>query len=1051
MYIASALVSALGTVAYDRWVAALPRQSQVVGTQAVIAGSLVLFWAFLQSPTAWTAGAFYVWINVFSLLLVSQFFLLGNDLFDPRQAKRLFGFIGAGGLAGGVAGSAAAGFLAAPLGSANLLLIGAGLLAGSGALALRVFKTGRVAEPRAGAVAARRQPRESVGAGLRIVRRVKHLKRIAIVLFLTILVSTFVDWMFLASVEQAIPSQVDQTEFFGRVFALFNTIALVVQILLTSLALRTLGLAGSLALFPLAMGVGVGGFLLVPGLLMATLAKGADSVFSVSINQAARELLYLPVPAVLKQRAKPFIDIVVQRAADGLAGVLILLGSGVAAWSGRGLTLLTLGLVVLWGLAVWGVRRSYRQALERLLAVRDVDLEEAVETSLDSTTVRDILGQLDPATEAASVQYALDLVSVLPPSALRKELLALLAHPDPAIRARAIGRLSEVAGAEEMARIRPMIDDPAAEVRAEAALLLCRHHHPDRLLERLERWLEDDEAAEGGARSAAERAPEIEAAITCLITEGGEAGTDRAGQALSRYVRAVGDGKAPLRAACAHALGRLPEPHPLHRHLETLLKDGHPGVVRAAIESAGRVSRKDLLPALLPHLEPLATRGATVRALAAYGEAGIPYLAASLRDPELSTEARRWLPSVFVRIGTPAAFVSLVEGLPALKDSTHRLYALKSLNKMRRRHPNWEIPSELVRQQLDVELRKAYDIERQMVALGRSSRELKRDGPADVDRLAEAVGTYSWALGFQAERAIERAFRLQALLYSPRTIYFAYAGLAGRGSVYGAHALELLETALAREDARRILPLIDPDVTSEEKPEVGRQFFTLEDRSVAQDLESILERGEPWLQAYAAPLAGTVFADALGADLERLSVSGAAVVQPIARRAQVAGDGREEESMTLSSVEKAAALRRTELLSQLGADDLLQLAAVAEERSFADGEYLYYEGEEGDYLYVVLEGEVLSEKGGQEIVRSQPGEAVGTFSILDQEPRSASAVATRPTRTLAIHRADLAQILADNYSLVEGLFKHLTGIIRVMNERVFTGEDEAGGDGSKGG
>ncbi|HUP02289.1 MAG TPA: cyclic nucleotide-binding domain-containing protein [Gemmatimonadota bacterium] len=1039
--------------------APLPRRSQIVGTQAAIAGSLVLFWIFLQSPTAWTAGAFYVWINVFSLLLVSQFFLLGSDLFDPRQAKRIFGFIGAGGLAGGVAGSAAAGFLAEPVGSANLLLIGAGLVAGSGAFAVRVFKIGRFPEERGKARAGggrtpRRAPRESVGEGLRIVRRVRHLKRIALLLFATTIVSTFVDWLFNAAVESAIPNQVEQTEFFGHVFAVFNGIALIVQILLTSLSLRTLGLAGSLAMLPLAMGAGVAGFLILPGLLTISFAKGADSALSVSINQAAREILYLPVPAVLTQRAKPFIDIVVARGADGLAGALILLGSGVVAWSGRGLTLLTLGLILLWGLAVWGVRQSYRRSLERLLAVRDVDLEEAVETSLDSTTVRDILAQLDPGTEADSVHYALDLLSGLPPAALRSELLRLLGHPDASVRARAIGRLSLAAGAEDVARVRPLADDPSAPVRAEAALLLCRHE-PDRQLERIERWLEGVDGADGGGpKGAAERAPEIEAALSCMITEGGEAGAERAGQAFSRLVRMAGDEGAPVRAACARALGRLTEPHPLHRHLETLLSDGHPEVVQAAIESTGRVFRRDLLPTLLPLLGALATRGPAIRALAAYGEAGIPYLAASLRDSDLSPEARRWLPSVLVRIATPAAFLALAEALPALRDSTHRLYALKALNKMRRRHPNWEIPAELVRQELDSELRAAYDIERQRLALSRSTREMRGDGAADVDRLAEALGTYSWALGFQAERTIERAFRLQALLYSPRTIYFAYAGLAGRGSAYGAHALELLETALSREDARRILPLIDPDVSSEERPQVGRQFFTVEERSVVQDIERILERGEPWLQAYAAPLAATIFAEALGPELERLSASGSPVVQPIARRARETGQGdeREEEgSMGLSSVEKAAALRRTELLSQLGADDLLQLAAVAEERSFEGGEHLYYEGEEGDYLYVVLEGEIRNEKGGQEIVRSQPGEAVGTFSILDYQPRSASAVATKPTRTLAIHRADLSQILADNYSLVEGLFKHLTGIIRGMNERVFTAEDAPSEDRAKGG
>jgi CRP/FNR family cyclic AMP-dependent transcriptional regulator len=138
--------------------------------------------------------------------------------------------------------------------------------------------------------------------------------------------------------------------------------------------------------------------------------------------------------------------------------------------------------------------------------------------------------------------------------------------------------------------------------------------------------------------------------------------------------------------------------------------------------------------------------------------------------------------------------------------------------------------------------------------------------------------------------------------------------------------------------------------------------------------------------------------------------------------------------VALSAVDKAVELRRTDLLSGLGAEDLLQLAAVAEELWFEDGEYLFYEGEEGDYMYVVLEGRIRAERGAREVYVAGPGEAIGTFSMLDRGPRSASAVAVGAAHTLALHRADLTQSLADNYSLVEGLFTYLTRIIRRMNE-----------------
>lgn len=150
--------------------------------------------------------------------------------------------------------------------------------------------------------------------------------------------------------------------------------------------------------------------------------------------------------------------------------------------------------------------------------------------------------------------------------------------------------------------------------------------------------------------------------------------------------------------------------------------------------------------------------------------------------------------------------------------------------------------------------------------------------------------------------------------------------------------------------------------------------------------------------------------------------------------------------MALSPVEKAMALSQADLMQDLGADDLLQLATVAEERTFSSGEYLFYEGDQGDYMYVVLEGHIRAELGGQEVEVVGPGQAIGTFAILDRHPRSAGALALEPTRTLALHRDDFAQIMADNFSLVEGMFDYLTGIIRHMNAEAFSAQDGANAD-----
>ncbi len=992
-YIASAVVSALATLAYGRLAKSLSRSRQVVMTLAIVIASLIVFWVLLNRPDGRIAGAFYVWLNVFSLLLLSQFYLIVSDLFDPRQAKRVFGFIGAGGLSGGVIGSATAGFLSRPLGAINLLLIAAALLITCTILVVRVLRVGTLRETRQ--ADSQRSPRrkdQALASGFRSIKRLPHLRRIATLVFVTVLVSTFVDWMFSFLVESTIPDREAQAEFFGRTFAVFNGLGLVFQLAATGVVLRWCGLAGALVILPMGMGLGAAGLVFLPGLITATAGKGFDMTLRNSIDQSARELLYLPVPTALKQRAKPFVDVVLSRSADGVAGVLILLGSSAAGAGIRPLAFITLALVGVWLATVVRVRGSYRTALERLLAVRDVDLVEAADESLDTEAVRKLRTSLRSTASAADVHYMLDLLRDSPADKLRDDLLRLFEHPDSTVRARAITQLLPVANDSDLGPIQPLLDDSDPKVRAQATILASRFE-PERQLARMEGWLESPEPNA------------LEAALACFLAHGDPEQERAATDVLNRVIEDATPETAPLRAACARALARLPSHHRLQGRLTVLLDDADPAVVRAAISSAGTARRVELLEPLLPHLKRVDTRRFAIRAMASIGDAAVPHLSAFLRDPTLP---RQWLPSVLVEIATPAAFFALADSLPFLTYTDVRSSALKALNKLRRRHPSWELPTIVIRRQLEAELFDAYDTERQLLTLSRFEDKLE---PADT----ETASTYAWALGLRGERSVERAFRLEALLHTPRTIYFAYAGLTGGRSEHAAHAIELLETALDREDARVVIPLIDADYSRPQRVDAGREWFQLEDVPLMSDLTIVLERGQPWLKAYAAPLA---------------------------RRVRATIETYEhEERVVRSTVEKAAALRHAKLMRHLDADDLLQLAAVAEERSFDRDEHLFYEGEAGEYLYVVLDGEIRGERGDLALFQVGPGDVIGEFSILDQRPRSTSAVATKPTQTLAIHRDDMIQVMADNYTLVEGLFRHLTQIIREMNELVYPSQE----------
>src|SRR5688572_13339304 len=113
---------------YSRGIARLPRRSVIPVTQGSAAALLVVFWFLFQNGAAWASVAFYVAGLILGILLISQFWTLANDIYNPRQAKRLFGFVGGGASLGGAMGAALTSLAVERVGTNNLLLVSAAVL-----------------------------------------------------------------------------------------------------------------------------------------------------------------------------------------------------------------------------------------------------------------------------------------------------------------------------------------------------------------------------------------------------------------------------------------------------------------------------------------------------------------------------------------------------------------------------------------------------------------------------------------------------------------------------------------------------------------------------------------------------------------------------------------------------------------------------------------------------------------------------------------------------------------------------------------------------------
>jgi CRP-like cAMP-binding protein len=139
--------------------------------------------------------------------------------------------------------------------------------------------------------------------------------------------------------------------------------------------------------------------------------------------------------------------------------------------------------------------------------------------------------------------------------------------------------------------------------------------------------------------------------------------------------------------------------------------------------------------------------------------------------------------------------------------------------------------------------------------------------------------------------------------------------------------------------------------------------------------------------------------------------------------------------MPMQTDEIASALARVPLFQGISADSMARLAAVTGELDFEQGQFVVLQGQVGTGLYVIVEGEVVVERGSVELARLGPNDFFGELSVIDQQPRNASVQALVPTRTLAVASWDLLDLIESDSNFALNLIKGLAARIRAQGEQ----------------
>ena len=320
----------------------------------------------LVADSLWLARVFYVWISVYNLFVVSVAWSLMADVFDSPQAKRLFAFIAAGASVGGLAGPALSALLAGGIGASGLALLAAVLLAA--ALALKHHLMGwreYAGAGRPGASPAE-SPRQPVAgnpfSGVTRILRSSYLLGICAFVILLATTTTFLYFEQARLVAELFPERNEQVRVFGLIDFVVQAGALLAQLFITSRVAQRLGVRSLLAAVPILMCAGFLALAMTPTFAVLAGLMIVRRIGEYAFVRPGREMLFAPLDAESKYKAKNFIDTVVYRGGDALSGwaksLLDLFGQGVAL-----IALIGALCAAVWGLLGWYLgRRADRGA-----------------------------------------------------------------------------------------------------------------------------------------------------------------------------------------------------------------------------------------------------------------------------------------------------------------------------------------------------------------------------------------------------------------------------------------------------------------------------------------------------------------------------------------------------------------------------------------------------------------------------------------------------------------------------------------------------------------
>ncbi|WEK53538.1 MAG: Npt1/Npt2 family nucleotide transporter [Candidatus Cohnella colombiensis] len=583
----------------------------------------------------------YIGFDVLNFLMIVCFWQFATAVLDQRKAKRTIGWVGSGGIVGGILSGFGLKALAQPIGTENLIYVYAGFQLLSLFFVMCIYvKISDRNEAFAVKIApksADKRIERSKEAKKGLFQSVPHLRYVAIVAATITISLTLIDYQFKTILRSSLQNEA-LAGFMGSFYGYAGLLALLVQLFISGKMITRFGVTTAILVFPIVLLSGSVLLLIVPILAIATMVKGSDKVLGDTIYSSVNQLIMFPIPPEWRGKAKAFIDGIARNGAKGVAAVgLILLSQYISI---EQFSYIILGLMICCVIAAIKIKKTYLALLLSTLQSKDMNIEGEHVNLMDPASIQIMVDALR-GNDPQQALYAFQFLQSVDGFDMAPYFEPLLKHPSEQIRIEMLKYIQAETPRSAEHLLESLLESVDINVRSSAILAVAayaKEPHQERMIQ----LLKDKDIH---IRSVS---------IAGLIKYYGIEGMFHAVGSLKEMMGSIREDEREAMAAIFGLIGIAR----FYKPLIPMLSDASEQVKISALHSAKLLTIPELIPHIVPLLKDSTTRQQAIEALAVYNEADIlrvltPYM--------YSEDNHHHIPLVIERFASQTAFDALLE------------------------------------------------------------------------------------------------------------------------------------------------------------------------------------------------------------------------------------------------------------------------------------------------------------------------------------------------------------------------------------------------------